>query len=54
MKNIFLDTVLRLSDKIYTWAHLKRYSKKKKFCACASKEISNFNKQFLKNEKILN
>tara|TARA_B100000900_G_scaffold317095_1_gene276078 strand:+ start:632 stop:796 length:165 start_codon:yes stop_codon:yes gene_type:complete len=54
MKNIFLDLTLKLSDKIYTWAHLKRYSKNKRFCACASKEIKNFNKQFLKNEKFIN
>jgi len=46
MKNIFLDLTLKLSDKIYTWAHFKRYSKNKRFCACASKEIKNFNKQF--------
>tara|TARA_X000000950_G_C13824002_1_gene623156 strand:+ start:1021 stop:1185 length:165 start_codon:yes stop_codon:yes gene_type:complete len=54
MKNIFLDLTLKLSDKIYTWAHFKRYSKNKRFCACASKEIKNFNKQFLKNEKFIN
>ena len=54
MKNIFLDLALKLTDKIYTWAHFKRYSKNKRFCACASKEIKNFNKQFLKNEKFIN
>ena len=54
MKNIFLDLTLKLSDKIYTWAHFKRYSKNKRFCACASKEIKNSNKQFLKNEKFIN
>jgi len=54
MKNIFLDLTLKLSEKIYAWAHLKRYSKNKRFCACASKEIKNFNKQFLKNEKFIN
>ena len=54
MKNISLDLTLKLSDKIYTWAHFKRYSKNKRFCACASKEIKNFNKQFLKNEKFIN
>ncbi len=54
MKNIFLDLTLKLSDKIYTWAHFKRYSKNKRFCACASKEIKNFNKQFLKNRKFIN
>lgn len=54
MKNIFLDLTLKLSDKIYTWAHFKRYSKNKRFCTCASKEIKNFNKQFLKNEKFIN
>ena len=54
MKNIFLDLTLKLSDKIYTWAHFKRYSKNKRFCVCASKEIKNFNKQFLKNRKFIN
>ena len=54
MKNLFLELTLKLSDKIYTWAHLRRYSKSKRFCACASKEIANFNNKFSKNEKSLN
>ncbi|MFL2525067.1 MAG: hypothetical protein ACJ0Q7_01005 [Pelagibacteraceae bacterium] len=54
MKNLFLDLTLKLSDKIYTWAHLRRYSKNKKFCACASKELVNFNKKFSRNEKFIN
>ena len=54
MKNLFLDLTLKLSDKIYTWAHLKRYSKNKKFCACATKELENKNKKFSRNEKFIN
>ena len=54
MKNFFLDLLLKYSDKIYTWAHFKRYSKNKKFCACASKGITKFNKKFLSNQTSLN